>query len=245
MTTEPFVEVDPDVSDLGAKFYKYRKIIGLAFVGVSLILSLVIRYTMGSSKAELEFQQAQEVLNDWEKSLEADPSLLNQLGDSMKRHPELATKLGSSIAQLYLTLGLRDEASEYRKYHEEKKLQVKKAYTEFTRGTYLIADGRYDEALNETQDLRAHLNELNSVLENKEYGGALYAFTLLRLASLHKELQNRDEELTVWAELKTYLNGHEEHGEVIQRDLEEFLGHFTEDKISLFDYISARENLLK
>ena len=237
MTQETLVELDQDGNEFAEKFLKYRNTIATVVVFLSLVLALILRFALGGSKAEKEFLQAQETFASWESMSSIDEALLAALTESMKTHPELSEKFGSSIAQRYLALELSEEAEMYRNYLEDKRLPIHSPYKTFAAGSYLIANGDYEAALAQTIALKEALEEVDSQGEVRAYGQDLQAFILLRLANLHQELKNSQEELAVWNELKQFLADNKTRGQVI-------VNHLTDQRISLHDFMESRIALL-
>lgn len=237
MSRETLIDLDQEGGEFAEKLLKYRKIIGIVVVSASLVLALVLRFALGGSQAEKEFLQAEELFSSWESASDIDEGVIAELAQAMKQHPELAEKFGSSIAQRYLALEHLDEAGEFKKYLLDERLSIKSPYSAYAEGSYLIATGKYDEALARTLSLKEDLQGKEQVLEQNAYGKDLYAFTLLRLANLHQELKNSKEELAVWNELKQFFADHNTCGQVI-------INHLTDQKISLHDFIASRQALL-
>jgi hypothetical protein len=122
---------------------------------------------------------------------------LQKLQTILKKHPELHAKYDGAIAQALLSAQNPTEAAPY----AERTLQRTQGetpapYLDYASTTLLIANGKYDEALKAAQSLKS----------NTEYP-TLYAFNLLRIAFLNRELKNTQAEKAAWAEVKQLAEG--------------------------------------
>lgn len=162
-----------------------------------LLLFTAYRYLASAAvQSEQEFITAESSMQTLASGNDTQESL-QKLQTILKKHPELHAKYDGAIAQALLSAQNPTEAAPY----AERTLQRTQGetpapYLDYASTTLLIANGKYDEALKAAQSLKS----------NTEYP-TLYAFNLLRIAFLNRELKNAQAEKTAWAEVKELTEG--------------------------------------
>lgn len=183
----------------------------LLFGFLGLFLLLIVSYRLISSttlKAEEDFFRVQMTFNAFQEkaihSKESSESLidLNQLISLMDLHPELHAKYDGLIAQSLLIENLESKA---RPFAEQSFIRTKGEnldfYHEYAKTTLLIGAARYEEALTQTKQLKENLAQIET---GNSFGETLYAFNLIRLATLYQQLGQSEQELQTWNEVEQY-----------------------------------------
>lgn len=172
-----------------------------AFVAI-LILALRL-ITWRTLDAEKDFFQAQAAFTQFEQTAAATdgstaPADLEQLQAIMQRHPELQAKYDGALAQTLLITGPVSQAQTYVgdifKRAESDHLQM---YQQYSKGSLLIAQKQYPEALQSAKQLNSDLEQLG-----EESHSILYVFNLVRLATLYQHLKHPQDELNTWIQLQ-------------------------------------------
>lgn len=211
-------------------------------IGLTILFALMVAsYRFISARtlqAESDFFHAQTYFNRFEeksiKMSERSASLedLDQLQTIMTRHPELHAKYDGLIAQ---TLISEQEAEKAQPFAQSTFQRTEKApihlYREYAQTSLLISAGRYQEAVLAAQQLQEKMNQEIS----NEFGPTLYAFNLIRLATLYQQLGQFKEELQMWNELQSNSNS----------EALAILSHlFKDNNISLNQYVEERKKAL-
>lgn len=135
-----------------------------------------------------------------------DPLVFNKLEKLVSMHPELQTKFGGAIAQRLLILGDTAKATAYMTAALERaRGLISPYYTHFSKTTLLIAEGKLAVALEESKKLKSTLEKETSLWEKigseDRPGGLLYAYNLMRIAALERELGSKEGEKAAWEEI--------------------------------------------
>jgi len=81
-----------------------------------------------------------------------------------------------------------------------------------------------------------------------KYGSDLFAYNLVRIAFLSKFLGKKELELSAWAEVKKYTSFNQDanspHNPVDTTACKKLVSSFSEEGLSLYDYINHREHFL-
>jgi hypothetical protein len=197
--------------------------------------------------SQLDYAAAEAVCLNWEGTKDALP----RLEKLMRKHPELHQKYDSVIAQKFLSSSQSGLAASYASSTLKRIGEFSPYYTKFALGSLMIAEGHLQEALDEAKNLKLQLEVDQSFWEKRSqvvrHGSLLYAYNLLRIATLQKELGSMEEELAAWKELKQNA-GWAENPLISQTyDPEAYLliqQNFRKQDISLLDYINHREKIL-
>lgn len=218
----------------------------LLLLAIGLITLLLVIYRMvsgGSGNAERDYLSADQAFTLFARPLAADTDpaankeALTQLKSYLNRYPELHAKYDGLIAQTLLYRGEMEEATQFAALALNRTAgETPSFYSEYSQTTLLIGSQHYSDALARAQAL--HQKMLKAEKPNA-FGETLFAFNLLRIAILQQQIGLKKDELQTWQEWKGYLN--KASGAAFQRLVEQF----TENKISLLNYIEAREKVLK
>ena len=221
---------------------------------IVLTATLAYRFFSASQKDdEAQFRLAENNFTKLKESSEGSQDVLKELYQVMDKHPELQAKYQGPIAQYLLTQGDFETASKLanlainRTYAENDPF-----YTSYAKNTLLIADHKYDLALNHAKELQKNMQaQGNEFLNNPEkvsFGTLIYALNLFRIGMLSSELGLKDEELKTWNEWKT-LSGQSREGKLpVYFDSMQFIALenlLSEGDSSFSNYIESREKVLK
>ena len=174
-----------------------------AIITVSFFLLPLMRLT---NRGRLDYLQIQNAFTNWDSQTKHDPALFKPLRDSLARNPELSTKFGTSIAQRLLSLGEIKLADEYAQAALKRtKTLLSPYHIHFSQNTLLISQGQMKRALELAYQLKKTMEEDELLWKDKEYslqaGRTLYAYNLLRIASLEREIGSKQRENAAWDEI--------------------------------------------
>jgi hypothetical protein len=223
-----------------------RKNILYVFATLVILTLLLVRFTAGAPgqkeanliQAETEVVNLQRVILGIDKETNIDEAFkkVNQL---LKQYPELNSKYDAPLAQAFLATDKPTDAQSF----ADQSLKRTKAndlnfYQDFAKTSLLIGEGKYQEALTQAQQLKDTLLK-EAPEKDLKFGSALFAYNLIRIATLNQALENKKEELNAWKEWKEYSKTSQNQINSdaflqITKQLE--TGH-----IKLTDYIAQRE----
>ncbi|HEV8051138.1 MAG TPA: hypothetical protein VGP47_01490 [Parachlamydiaceae bacterium] len=226
--------------------------------GLAGILGLiVITYAFSSgqaNKAEQEYIQAANDFAYFTKATDTqDPALvqgaLDRLNNTMSKHPELHAVYDGAVAQTLLN---RSKTAEAKPFASATLKRVSSNdlpfYGDYAETSLLISQQNFKMALENTLILQQKMNE---VLDNqpsaRTFGDELFAINLLRVAMLQQETGDKTAELKTWQEWKQFagLNSSNTTTLVNPQAFRSVIQQLAIGSISLPDYISYRESLLK
>lgn len=175
----------------------------------ALLALLIIAYRLvvnHTENSESDFFRAQTTFTDFQQeSISAQnpadaTATLEELDAIMKRHPELKPKYEGSLAQTLLITGQVSQAIPFAQdiFNRTQPDHVK-LYQDFSKTTLLIGQGEYSEALTQAQQLKQTLDQKGNNLTDS----TLYIYNLIRLAMLHQQLGQKDEELKAWEQIQS------------------------------------------
>ncbi len=181
-----------------------KKIFIWGFLGLFVLLIAASRFaTIRTLNAENDFFQAQAAFAEVQKEIlpyenQAASTNLEELEAIMLRHPEIQPKYEGSLAQTLFITGNVPKAEKFAndifKRTQPDYLQL---YQDYSRTSLLIANGNYEEALTQAQQLKASLDQPDA-----NGNPILYIYNLIRLAILYKETEQPKEELKTWEEFQ-------------------------------------------
>lgn len=201
-----------------------------AFVGFCILLMLIYRLiTMQTDRAEGEFIRAENLFKKFQAVNASNANELKELTAIMDKYPELKPEYQGAIAQ---TLLIEGKIQEVQPIAEELFSRGKKdhlaLYQDFSKTSLLIAEGKYENALQAANTLNLSLEPL----KDKEHYSFLYAVNLVRLAVLHGQLGQAKEEEKAWGQFLALEN----------REVASLVDHaFTLGQFSLGNYIQGRQ----
>lgn len=154
------------------------------------------------------------------------PELFQKIADLMKKNPKLSSKYDGIIAQrlLWENTNMANSLSKEALMRSDND----QFFAKFAKGSLLIANRQYQEALAEAQSLKKSISNKDSLL---------YPYNLLRISFLEKQVGNKESELFAWQELEKYLNEKKEQAK-------DFLDAFQVDKSNLAEFIEFRKKEL-
>lgn len=182
-----------------------KKIILFAFLALIALLIFAARFatwrTLNAEsdyfQAETAFTQYQKIATDKSKNEEAAADL-EQLTAIMQRRPELKPKYEGPLAQTLLINGQIPQAENFIKdIFNRTKTDHLQLYQDYTKGSVLIGQGNYRQALENAE-------QLNAVFDQgmQTSNPILYAFNLIRQALLYQQTEQPQEELKAWQKLQ-------------------------------------------
>lgn len=226
---------------------------GLA--GILGLLVLIYAFSSGqTSKAEQEYIQAANDFAYFSKSDAQDPALtqaaLDRLKNTMSKHPELHAVYDGAVAQTLLNRSKVDEAKPYAastlKRVTSNDLPFYKDYAETS---LLISQMDFKSALEKAQALQQNMSEIIAAQsDDRSFGDELFALNLLRVGMLQQEAGDKAGELKTWQEWKQYAGLSASNSTTLKVNPQAFRSVIQDlaiGSISLPDYISYRESLLK
>jgi hypothetical protein len=231
----------------------------LIAIGTLLVLTLAYRLTSGGSeKAEKDYFNADREFQLFVQpiSADADPMVNNEalkrLEAIMQRRPELHAKYDGLIAQTLIFRGHTDKAAHFANLALMRTASENQPfYAEYAENTLLIGNQQYQEALTRSQDLQKKMTETLAQSQDDQhraFGDTLFAFNLVRIGMLQQQLGLSKEELKTWQEWEHFVQqnqGINLAGMVSSVAFEKQLNHFADKKVSLLNYIEAREKTLQ
>jgi len=202
----------------------------------------------GGSKNAADFVVAKHAFLRWEQSLGRQGQPLKDLMCLLKRHPELQAEYQAKMAQNLIAWQEGGQAKELGMRVLERTSQP--YFKEYAQCSLLIAEKQLDTALERALLLKEKMLHddrfLGKVQGIKGCGSALFAFNLMRIATLCQEMGMGESELEAWRELKTY-SGFEvlkKSSGISYEGFQSLQSHFAVGNVSLVDYISWREEQL-
>lgn len=239
-------------------FSRYGKYAAYFFLTLIALLIVVFKLSNTStSRAEVDYLQASQEFSSFENAdIQKDPSAsneaLNKLSSILSSRSELHAAYDGAIAQILLN---RDQVSEAKPFALATLKRTKPnnlpLYSDFATSTLLISEKKYQEALDQAQALNTKmLDEIAKIpSENdRSFGDMLFAFNLLRIATLQQQVGNNNAELQAWQEWKRYAGldkVSKEPKKISPQAFRLIIQQLAIGSISLPDYIAYREQLLK
>jgi len=213
----------------------------LLLVGVSRFLGWF------QGNAQVDFVAADLAYQNWK----GNPDTLAKLEKLIGKHPELHAKYDGVIAQKLLSTSEHGLASSYASANLSRIEGFSPYYTEFARGSIMIAKGSLKEALASAKTLRNSMEGDTAFWAKKSsvvgHGSLLYGYNLLRIAMLEGAAGSPDGELAAWHELKANAGWLGNKPDSKTYDPEAYLliqKNFQKQNTSLLDFIHHREEVL-
>ena len=232
----PFIESEWSDHPLAEWISNNKQFILWSLAGLFAVLIIAARVLMHSNsnaesdyfKAQIDFNEFQQAAADSSNKF-ADSNSLKDLETILNRYPELHAKYDAAIAQ---TLIIENEISKAEPFAKATFQRTKddsiKNYHEYAATSLLIGTQEYQKALTNTLQLQEVLqNEVQKGQEN-----TLYLFNLIRLAMLHQQLDNKQEEAKIWSELQQLAS---------QPHVINLLNLFTQGNATFNQYIQKRK----
>lgn len=206
---------------------EYGKYLLWATLGFVALILLFYRFSStDSSKAAADYIIAER--NFVKISTDADSQdSLAELKAILQNHPELQPKYDGLLAQILIARGDTSSATPFA-IRALKRTQKENSpfYTSYAETTLLISEKKFEEALGQAK-------ELQQLLRTEQHTTKLFAFNLLRIASLQRQLGLSEQEQQTWKEWQALAQTNPTIAMPLQN-------HFTEGKMTLIDYIQTR-----
>lgn len=220
------------------------------FLGLLAATFLIHKIFWGSfGGSEQDYYKAEGEYYTFDSSTDpkAQQEALLSLSSLLKRHPDLQSKYDGPMAQ---TLINREDFKQALPFAERTLVRTGQDhlpfYADYAETTLMINDQKYGEALKKALALKGKMIEAKEDPHATEFGDPLYLFNLLRIAMLQQQLEQKSEELKAWQEFKQAAIQSSEKSYFVQPEMfEAILKQLQEGRASLFNYIEAREKLLK
>lgn len=195
-------------------FSAYKQYVIFGLIALLSLILLAYRFLSASSlNSEADYLQAQyEFAQFQDKSINSgsnDSENFDKLETILSRHPELHAQYDSLIAQLLI---INQNPTQAKPFVERTMNRVAKdhdhidLYRDYAQTSLLISEGQYEQAIAQAEQLKDKMNQD----AKQNYGSTLYAFNLIRLATLYQELNRPDQEQKTWEEFKRYQANAEE-----------------------------------
>lgn len=204
---------------------------GLSFALIPL-LALLYASSRNNKASGNDYLQAQIAYEKWSSNPTAEQQTFEKLEKLIAIHPSLYKKFGTLIAEKCVVL---NEAALAGKFAHGAFTQMKDFipyHLLFSKAALLIADSKYDQALNEAIFLKEQLAE--------KQDSTLFIFNLIRIASLQKNLGLSQNEADSLEEIRSWLRSG-----IGSREAKKAVSVvFSENSLSLLDYIDFRKKEL-
>jgi len=233
---------------LRLRWDKYKNVVFIALSVCVCLTALSIKLRERKKQSETDYVAATGAFDRWEQVIEKDHEGLKQLTGLIKKHPELSPKYDARLAQHFIAAEESEQAQVFGSKVLERTQQP--YFQDYALASLLISERNYSEALAAALDLKEKFLNDSSFWEKstgiKSFGSSLFAFNLLRIATLYQEIGMKVKEKEAWSELKAYAgwSGEKKDNRIPEEGFQSLLVHFTVQDITLLDYINARENEL-
>lgn len=223
-------------------FFDWKKGLYYALPALLVLSVIVIRVGSRRGRAEVDYVTASNAFTKWDQVLEKDSEDFLSLQKQMKKHPELHAYYDPQIGQNFLAVHEAEEAVPF--IERTLKRTGQPYYRDYAETSLKVSSGAYTEALREAKELKESLLRDESFWKNGKDDSSLFAFNLMRIATLCQELGDPQGELEAWQEMKRYagwMEGAPADEKIGQAGFKHLLSHFTVQETTLLDYIQARE----
>lgn len=212
---------------------------------LALALGLLVIFQISANRqlsVETDYLRARGLVQRLDQSNQEELSMqgdFDEFINLLSANSELREKYGAFAVQKMLELQEGSRANEYgQDVLSRAQPQLSEIFYQFSQGALLVGLENYEEALSSSLKLdpllREKLSSSHSDLEKQSYE-MLFAFHLLRLASLHQSLGQEEEELDSLNELLEFLalQSHSPQAKKI-------LSHLAVGEVKLDDYLRER-----
>jgi hypothetical protein len=182
--------------------FKNKQTILYAIAALFIAIIFLFRFVSARTlSAEGDYFQAQNDMTQLQtNSLQASEVDLSRLEAILKRHPELQAKYDGLIAQSLL---IDQEVQKAVPFAERTFQRLKNDpvgfYENYANTSLLIGEGQYEQAISQAQQLKGQMDQAT-----EQAGSTLYVFNLIRIAMLHQQLNQVDQERLAWEALQNY-----------------------------------------
>ncbi|MCH9612280.1 MAG: hypothetical protein S4CHLAM102_07660 [Chlamydiia bacterium] len=237
-------------NDLSIKLWRYRYQISTGILFVIAFAMLVTTWLKRESRFFFDHLKAQQELARVLSDPKALPGALSGISEMFDRYPETKGGAEGQIGQMLIADGRVDEAQRFGSDMLKRVKFNHSFYQDFSQNTLLVLEKNYDEALKRSVGLQGDMKKNRAITTSQGgYGAILFAFNLFRIASLHRELGQFEEELAALEELEKYVTSPSQgNGDTLvsmKQGLAQFSNHFESGKVGLMDYVQMRIKYLK
>lgn len=225
------------------------KTILISLASLLILLFSLVQITGKYSKGRnVDFFEAQKAYSAWVSSEIGDEELFHKLEKPLNRNPELQAKFGALVAQHFLSLNDAKMAEIYAKQAMKRTANLLSPYyVAFSKNSLLVSKSEFHQALQAAKELKEKMAEDASFWNNKDKmirsGGLLYAYNLIRIAALEREVGTPEAELAAWDEVAANAGWTSAAATAKRFDPEAYSvlqNTFQEGRISLHDYMMQR-----
>ncbi len=210
-----------------------KKQIAAGTLSVVAGLAILIGYFQSGPNA-LSYAQAEAAISKWVEAPQ-DDSLYQAMKESIRSIPALEKKYEATIAQALINTDRMNEALLMANRSLERVKDEIPFHAAFAQTSLLIEQGHFQQALENAVALKESMGP--AFLASNRGGSLLYAHNLLRIACLHRELNNRPGEMAAWKEVEALLAAKTPLTNLL-------LSSFSEKRVSLAQYIAERKKVL-
>ena len=203
----------------------------LIFAGIRVSSSHKINAEQDYYNALVDFNTLKTSTND------NDDAIVAELRDIVQRHPELHSKYDGAITQFLITAKINKGIMPF--FSSGISKNALPFYNDYTKASLSIAEGKHQEALDTAIELKKSMRPNPSIPQQEKLGETLYAYNLLRIATLQRTLDNPEAEHIAWEELQRLATWNDTDSAYW-----EILNNFREEGVSLIDYIEMRQRQL-
>ena len=211
--------------------HQYGSTILYAALGLVAAIAVFFQLTRTTEASSLrDYIQADSVYTRFDNApADEVAGAFEPLQQLMTKHPDLLQKYEGKTAQAMIAKGQAASAGTYID-DSLRRLEVEglPLYHDYSETTLLIANGNYEDAYERASALHGQLADLFETPESEP----LFAFNLLRLATLQQQLGLAAEEQSSWKEILAYG----ESANAVSAMLE----HIREGRLTLKSYINNR-----
>ncbi len=224
-----------------------RSSLYMAFFCLLFLAFFGVRMCKKVQTNEQDFVAASCAFFNWKESLGKKHEELEHVLFFMKKHPELKAEYEARIAQDFIAFQEEEKAKEFGIRALGRGNQT--YFKDYAFGSLLISEKKFKDALDGALRLKEEM--LGDTLlwqrgQKLGCGSCLFAFNLIRIATLCQELGLQDKELDTWKEIKSHLSDASERDQRINaKEVRKVCDHFNVGSISLLDYISSRQAALR
>ncbi|MBI3236098.1 MAG: hypothetical protein HYZ48_00035, partial [Chlamydiales bacterium] len=182
----------------------HTKMVMISLISILLLFFTVLQMTRSFSSGS-DFAKAQSAYSSWVALESPDKKIFSQLEKPLSSSAEVQAKFGALVAQKFLTLKDAKNAENFMKQSWKRTQNLLSPYyAAFSKTSLLIARGDLKKALELSKDLKTQMTKDTSFWDHQDKmirsGSLLYAYNLIRIATLEKEIGSIEAEMLVWEE---------------------------------------------
>lgn len=201
------------------------------------LLTLIVIYRIlatQSAKDEKDYALVSQEINNLHEKGKTEAAL-EKLDPLLSQHPEIKPSYEGVIAQELLIQGDITLAKPLiGDIFTRVKPLLGTHYFAYSNTSLLLEEGKLEPALQEAYRLKEEI--LNERGENRSFEGVLYAFNLIRIALIERELNHSPEEKKAWEELRKLEKGIHEIS-IPEETAKRIMNHFDEEAAKLSEFI--------